>query len=99
MQLLEIMYIIFASICGLTFIFNILSDETDMAAVFESILWGILSIVSINVGGSFAFVCGVIMTSLIGLNTLVDLGQVKAQFFIHLPLFIFFLMGLTKFTY
>ena len=99
MQLLETMYIVFACLCGLAFMVNIISDETDMVAVFESILWGVLSIVAINVGGSFAFVCGIIITVLLGLNTLIDLGQVKAQFFAHLPLFIFFLVGLTKFTY
>lgn len=99
MQLLEIMYIVFACICGLVLIGNTVSDETDTVAVFESILWGVLSVVAINVGGSFAFICGIIMTSLLGLNTLIDLGQAKAQFFAHLPLFIFFLVGLTKFTY
>ena len=100
MQLLIILHIIWICLCGISFVTSIFSDEGKISTVVEAVLWGTLCACSVAYGGTFAFVTGIVLASMLGINVLYQAAcDPKPTMVIHVPMCILFIVGVCQYTY
>lgn len=100
MQLLTVLLIIWICLCGLSFVVTIFSEDGKISTVVEAILWCTLCACGIAYGGTFAFVIGIILASMLGINVLYQATcDPKPVMVVHLPLCILLIIAVCQYTY
>lgn len=100
MQLLTVLLIVWTCISAISFIATIFSDDGKISTLVESVLWGTLCCCAISYGGTFAFVMGIILAALLGINAMYhSTFEPKPTVIIHLPMCILFIIGVCQYTY
>lgn len=99
MQMLEILFAVWAGFCVLSVVATIFSDDGKLSTIVEGIIWGTLVCCGINNGGTFAFVLGIVLASFMGLTALVNSIEGKPAMIVQLPMTVLLIIAVCKYTY